>query len=115
LYLHRKQRQYANILFERTPRKVIPTAAALALEPQARIISEQLRLFMLSKGNLSASFFIEWNNNFVFTSETTPIRNLLSSPKGYILFERTPRKVIPTAAALALEPQARIISEQLRL
>jgi hypothetical protein len=73
-------------------KKVIPTAAALALEPQARIISEQLRLFsthahelslglvitsMLSKGNLSASFFIEWNNNFVFTSETTPIRKYI--------------------------------------
>jgi DNA-binding transcriptional LysR family regulator len=37
----------------------------------------------------------------------------LEAELGYILFERTPRKVIPTATALALEPQARIISEQL--
>jgi DNA-binding transcriptional LysR family regulator len=33
---------------------------------------------------------------------------------GLALFERTPRKVIPTSTALALAPQARIISEQLK-
>ncbi|MDQ8935185.1 LysR family transcriptional regulator [Acinetobacter rudis] len=33
---------------------------------------------------------------------------------GIDLFIRTPRKVIPTAEALALAPQARIISEQLK-
>lgn len=33
---------------------------------------------------------------------------------GMVLFERTPRKVIPTEYALALAPQARVISEKLK-
>jgi DNA-binding transcriptional LysR family regulator len=44
-------------LFERTPRKVIPTASALALAPQARIISEQLK--QLSKHAYELSLGLE--------------------------------------------------------
>lgn len=45
------------VLFERTQRKVIPTASALALAPQARIISEQLK--QLSKHAYELSLGLE--------------------------------------------------------
>ncbi|KAF1025033.1 MAG: HTH-type transcriptional activator AllS [Acinetobacter bereziniae] len=44
-------------LFERTPRKVIPTACALVLAPQARIIAEQLK--QLSKHAYELSLGLE--------------------------------------------------------
>jgi DNA-binding transcriptional LysR family regulator len=39
----------------------------------------------------------------------------LEAELGYSLFERGPREVRPTAQALALEPHARLIAEQLGL
>lgn len=43
-------------LFERTPRKVIPTEYALALAPQARVISEKLKQLNTYSYELSSGF-----------------------------------------------------------
>ncbi|EOQ63880.1 hypothetical protein F935_01509 [Acinetobacter calcoaceticus ANC 3811] len=75
--------------------------------------SENIELFItvLDTGSFSAA---ARKLNRVPSAVSMAIANL-EVELGYTLFERTPRKVIPTATALALEPQARIISEQLRL
>lgn len=75
--------------------------------------SENIELFItvLDTGSFSAA---ARKLNRVPSAVSMAVANL-EAELGYILFERTPRKVIPTATALALEPQARIISEQLRL
>jgi len=75
--------------------------------------SENIELFItvLDTGSFSAA---ARKLNRVPSAVSMAIANL-EAELGYTLFERTPRKVIPTSTALALEPQARIISEQLRL
>lgn len=75
--------------------------------------SENIELFItvLDTGSFSAA---ARKLNRVPSAVSMAIANL-EAELGYILFERTHRKVIPTSTALALEPQARIISEQLRL
>ncbi len=75
--------------------------------------SENIELFItvLDTGSFSAA---ARKLNRVPSAVSMAVANL-EAELGYILFERTPRRVIPTATALALEPQARIISEQLRL
>lgn len=75
--------------------------------------SENIELFItvLDTGSFSAA---ARKLNRVPSAVSMAVANL-EAELGYILFERTPRKVIPTPTALALEPQARIISEQLRL
>ncbi|EPX1239023.1 LysR family transcriptional regulator, partial [Acinetobacter baumannii] len=75
--------------------------------------SENIELFLtvLDTGSFSAA---ARKLNRVPSAVSMAIANI-EAELGYHLFERTHRKVIPTAAALALEPQARIIAEQLRL
>ncbi|WP_447500492.1 LysR family transcriptional regulator [Acinetobacter oleivorans] len=75
--------------------------------------SENIELFItvLDTGSFSAA---ARKLNRVPSAVSMAVANL-EAELGYTLFERTPRKVIPTPTALALEPQARIISEQLRL
>ncbi len=75
--------------------------------------SENIELFLtvLDTGSSAAAGH---KLNRVPSAVSMAIANI-EAELGYHLFERTHRKVIPTAAALALEPQARIIAEQLRL
>jgi len=75
--------------------------------------SENIELFLsvLDTGSFSAA---ARKLNRVPSAVSMAVANI-EAELGYLLFERTHRKVIPTSAALALEPQARIIAEQLRL
>lgn len=74
--------------------------------------SENIELFVkvLDTGSFSAAARAL---NRVPSAVSMGIANI-EAELGLQLFERTPRKVIPTASALALAPQARIISEQLK-
>jgi len=74
--------------------------------------SENIELFLavLDAGSFSAA---ARNLRRVPSAVSMGIANL-EAELGLMLFERTPRKVIPTATALALVPQARMISEQLK-
>jgi DNA-binding transcriptional LysR family regulator len=74
--------------------------------------SENIELFVkvLDTGSFSAAARAL---NRVPSAVSMGIANI-EAELGLLLFERTPRKVIPTASALALAPQARIISEQLK-
>ncbi|MEC8124287.1 MAG: LysR family transcriptional regulator [Pseudomonadota bacterium] len=74
--------------------------------------SESIELFVkvIDTGSFSAAARAL---NRVPSAVSMGIANI-EAELGLQLFERTPRKVIPTATALALAPQARIISEQLK-
>lgn len=74
--------------------------------------SENIELFVkvIDTGSFSAAARAL---NRVPSAVSMGIANI-EAELGLQLFERTPRKVIPTATALALAPQARIISEQLK-
>ncbi|MBJ9949710.1 LysR family transcriptional regulator [Acinetobacter bereziniae] len=74
--------------------------------------SENIELFVkvIDTGSFSAAARAL---NRVPSAVSMGIANI-EAELGLQLFERTPRKVIPTATALALAPQAHIISEQLK-
>lgn len=74
--------------------------------------SENIELFVkvMDTGSFSAAARAL---NRVPSAVSMGIANI-EAELGLPLFERTPRKVIPTSTALALAPQSRIISEQLK-
>ena len=71
----------------------------------------QLFLAVLDRGSFSAAARALQR---VPSAVSMAIGNL-EAELGYTLFERGPREVRPTAQAMALEPHARLIAEQLGL